>query len=205
MGTSLGQMYNEALMGSKRTGERVMPDALDRLTNFNAKGALEDFTRGAVDQSQLAFRNNLRDLKGRSVKNGRLNTGFFDEDAGELALDSERNLNNLISQQSINALGMQQTNDARLLGAGENQQQQYLDLLSGGLDREQAEKNRREQRRSSMWGSLAQLGGTAIGFLAGGPAGAALGGKLGGMFGGGGKIPKMPNVNIPSVDIGPIP
>ncbi len=185
MGTSLGQMYNEALMGSKKAGERVMPDALDRLTNFDARGSLEGFTRGAADQSRMKFRDDLRDLKGSSVRNGRLNTGFFDEDAGELALDSERNLNNLISQQSIQALGMQQTNDARLLGAGENQQQQYLDLLSGGLDREQAEKNRQEQRRSSMWGSLAQLGGTAIGFLAGGPLGAGIGGKLGGMIGGG--------------------
>ena len=116
---SLGEMYNAALLGSKGTGERVMPDALDRLAKFDARGSLEQFTRGAADQSRMKFRNDLRDLKGGAARNGRLNTGFFDEDAGELALDSERNMNNLISQQSVQALGMQQTNDARYLGAGQ--------------------------------------------------------------------------------------
>jgi hypothetical protein len=185
---TLGEMYNQALMGAGATGKKVMPEALDRLASFDARDSLAEFTRGATDQSQRAFRSNLNRLKGSSVRAGRLNTGFFDEDAGELALDSQANLNNMISQQSMQALRMQQDNDARYLSAGQQQEQQYFDLLTGGLDREQAERNRRTQQRSSMWSSLASLGGTALGFIAGGPGGAALGGKLGGMLGGAKKI-----------------
>ena len=190
---SLGEMYHNALLGTQQGGAADLPGAIDRVRNYNAQGALDTYTRAATDRSQLAFRNNLRDLKGSEVRNGRLNTGFFDEDVGQLALDSNRQLNDQIGSRALEASQMQQTNDARYLGAAEQQQQQYFDLLTGGLDREQAEKNRQSQQRSSLLGSLASLGGTAIGFLAGGPPGAGVGGSVGGnifrgiagMFGGG--------------------
>lgn len=187
---SLGQMYNQALADTGAMRTKILPGALDRLQSFNAQDGLERSVRGATDRSQMAFRNNLRDLTGRAVKTGRLNTGFFDEDAGELALDSKTNLDAIIAQYAITAQGQQMSNDNALVNAGQQQEQQYMDLMTGGLDREQMERNRKAQERGSLLKGLATIGGTAIGAMLGGPLGAKLGVKAGALIGGAGKAGK---------------
>lgn len=188
MASNLMQLYREAITNTKGTGAN-MGGAMDRFKNFDASAGFDTAVRGATDNARRAFGDDIEGLKGSSVRNGRLNTGFFDEDAGRMYERSNANLNNTISQYAMASQGQQMDANSRYLGAQQNQQNQYLDLLSGGIDRETAEENARKQRRASMMSGMMSLAGTAIGAF-GGPAGAAIGGKVGGMLGGMGRVTK---------------
>ncbi len=183
MASNLMQLYREAITNTQGTGADL-GGAMDRFKNFNASAGFETAVRGATNSARRAFGDNLRDLKGSAVRNGRLNTGFFDEDAGDLYERTQANLDDRISSMAMQSQGQQLEADGRYLGAVQGQQQQYFDLLSGGLDRETAAENAKKQRRASLLGGLASLAGTGLGLLAGGPAGAALGGKLAKSVGG---------------------
>lgn len=178
--SALARLFDQEIQAARTARGNVLPDAVRRLQTFTAQPALDETIRGAARRARTEFGDALTDLRGASVRTGRLNTGFFDDDAGRLFRRVNENLDNTIAQASITALGMQQANDARLVAAGQQQEQQFLDLLSGGLDREVAERNARRQSRGNALRSLASVAGTGLGFFLGGPAGAALGGSLAG-------------------------
>lgn len=183
--SALARMFEQEVQAARASRGAVLPSAIRRLQDFSAQPALDETIRGAARRARGEFDDALTDLRGASVRSGRLNTGFFDEDAGRLFRRVNENLDNTIAQASLNALGMQQANDARLVGVGQQQEQQFLDLLTGGLDRETAERNARRQSRGSLIRSLASVAGTGLGFFLGGPAGAAVGGSLAGSMVGG--------------------
>jgi hypothetical protein len=183
MPNNLMQLYQDAIAQS-RDSANGLADATDRFKNFDANAGFESAVRGATGRAKRTFDLSLEGLKGSAVRNGRLNTGFFDEDAGRLYEQTQDNLNNTIGQYALQTQGQQLQANQAYLGAGQNQQQQYYDLLSGGLDRETAEGNARKARKASLLGGLASLAGTAIGAFAGGPPGAALGGRFGRSVGG---------------------
>jgi hypothetical protein len=185
--SALARMFNDEVQAARASRGNVLPDAVRRLQGFDAMPALDATMRGAASRARAEFDDSLMDLRGASVRTGRLSTGFFDEDAGRLFRRVNEGLDNTIASASMNALAMQQANDARLVGVGQQQEQQFLDLLSGGLDRETAERNARRQSRGNALRSLTSLAGAGLGFMLGGPAGAAMGGSMAGsLFGGSG-------------------
>ena len=163
-GTSLDDEYRTTMADFAGRGSRLSRVAEQRMVGFNAQNELTEAIRGATNIAREGMREDLQDLAGASVRTGRLNTGFFDEDAGRVVRRVNENLNNVIAQQSLNALQLQQGNDARLAQLGQNADQQYLDLLTGGMDRETANRNASRQRRGNFLTSAMQLGGQ---FLAG--------------------------------------
>lgn len=183
--SALARMFNDEVQAARAARGNVLPDAVRRLQTFDAQPTLDQTIRGAARRARSEFGDALEDLRGASVRTGRLNTGFFDEDAGRLFRRVNENLDSTIASASMNALAMQQANDARLLQAGQQQEQQFLDLLSGGLDRETAERNARRQSRGNMLRSLTSLAGAGLGFVLGGPAGAAIGSSMAGSVLGG--------------------
>lgn len=175
----------QSALGSNRDAANLATDAyLSRAINFDADRSFKEFASGAYGDFQTNLGKELRNLAGRSVGAGRLDTGFFDEDQGEVITSLGRDFQNTIAQGALQTAGLNQQNIADLGNFGNERNDQYLSLLSGQLDREQAAKNAKRARKGALTGGLLKLAGAGIGFLAGGPVGAAVGGKLAGSFGG---------------------
>lgn len=172
-----GDQYAAATDRARSTGKRATDQYLDRATTFNAGDALTKAAGGLFDQFEHTTGQRINDLRGSMVGSGRLGGGYGEQDEDSLIYDAKRDLNDKIAGLSLQATGMDQQNTQQLGQFGQGQEGQYLDLLSGGMDREMADQNAKANRKASLWGSLAGLAGTLGGsFL--GPVGAAVGGKL---------------------------
>src|SRR5688572_13081478 len=84
---SAGAQFQTAL-GANRNAANTATDAyLDKATNFDAGASFKEFADGAYGSFQTNLGKELRNLAGRSVGAGRLDTGFFDEDQGQVITD----------------------------------------------------------------------------------------------------------------------
>jgi len=164
-------------------GEQAQDAYISRASSFDASKSLNDWARGAYANVSAGLDRRLRDLSGAAVGSGRLNTGFFDEDQGQLIRDTQADFTNNLSQQALGAAELQQRNDTSLGAYGERQTEFATDIAQSRREeminaaREQAERARRRKRGigSAIGGAL----GAAGGFLLGGPAGAATGWNVG--------------------------
>jgi hypothetical protein len=182
---SAGAQLQTALGSNRSAADQATNAYLDKATNFDAGESFKEFAGGAYGEFQTNLGKELKNLAGRSVGAGRLDTGFFDEDQGEVITSLGRDFQNTIAQGALQTAGLNQQNIAGLGNFGNERNDQYLSLLSGQLDREQAEKNAKRARKGALAGGLLKFAGAGIGFLAGGPIGAGIGAKLGGMAGAG--------------------
>lgn len=155
--------FDAARADARSTGRDLERTYIDRAKSFDPSKALDDYARGAFGQVSQNISDQLRDLTGRAVGSGRLNTGFFDEDQGEVVNRNLSDFNNQLLSHALDAESMGLQNLQSLGSYAANKQNTYYDLLSGGMDRETAEENARRQREASLFGGLAQLAGTYIG------------------------------------------
>jgi hypothetical protein len=119
----------------------------------------------------------LEKLKGSSVGAGRFDSGYFDQDTGEVARQVYGDFTNNLAQQSLGAEHL--TQDVRGRGT---------DLLLGRSEQVQndarEEAARRRQKRSGIGSAIGTVLGGAGGAFLGGPWGASVGAQLGGSVGG---------------------
>lgn len=142
-----------------------------------------DFSQ-AFDESMRGYRRDFMEDFGRAAEgvrsslagSGRLLTGFGDEDYRRWEDTQGENFANAAAQQSTQLARSQ-------YGVQSDAARRYLDLLTGGLDREQARANAERQRQSGLFSGIGSLaGGLAGTFLlpgVGSAAGASIGGSLG--------------------------
>lgn len=190
-----GQLINrQAEYGNRAQdwGNTANQAYLDRSLNFNAGEAINRYAQGAWGQLKGQFDKNLMSLKGNSVGAGRLDTGFFDEDTGDLYRSTVSDFGDAISRQAVAGAGLDLENNRGLSQFGANQQGEYADMLMSrreevtNNDREKNERKRKKKR--GIAGAIGGVIGGVGGFIASGgnPAGAYAGYKIGrGVAGGG--------------------
>jgi hypothetical protein len=138
--------------------------------NFDASSALNQYAQGAWGSISDALKQQLRAEAGSAVGQGRLNTGFYDEDRGTIYNRATQQMANALSQQSLNALNT-------TVGV----KQDYGEQLQNDYREEQA---RKRQKKRGIGGLIGGALGAAGGFiLGGGPAGAAAGWGVGSKVG----------------------
>jgi hypothetical protein len=157
----------------------------EQASAFDPYAAAERSARGMFDTFREDLGQDIGDLRGQQVGMGRLDTGFATEDEDRLITGGIRNLNNEIAGRSMQAAGMDWQRIQGIGGAAMHYGDNYLDLVSGGLDRYTAEENAKRSRKKGIFGAIGTGLGAIGGFALGGPAGAAAGARIGGSMGGG--------------------
>lgn len=160
-GKNTQDYYNEA------TGQEGANAATDRnryldLLN-NGQQAFETSARAAMEAAMPAFSRQLQGVRESAARRG-LSTGDLGTSyEGDLTSAFQKNTANAIAQQALGLYGERLGSAGSLYGMEHNN---YLDLLSGQLDRKQAAKNARAQANASMWGGvlsgLGAVGSAAI-------------------------------------------
>jgi hypothetical protein len=135
------------------------------LSSFDPTESINTYARGAASEANKYLTETLGNLRGQAVGAGRLDTGFFDTDQGEVVRDVYRNLNERIAQQAVTGAGMNLSRLGQMGGWAQGTRQDYLDLLSGELDRRTSERNAKQQARAQTMSGLAGLAGTVASFL----------------------------------------
>lgn len=180
---TLKNRFITALSASERRGREVEDEYLRRAREFDPSGAVRTAAEGAWASILPQVRDAITGLRGRMVGAGRLRGGYGEMDEDEVWNRATQQLTSEIARNAMSAAGLQLQNIQGIGGYGQAVTNRYLDLLAGGLDREQMAENARRRRRGGI-GSLIGAGlGAAVGsFIPG--AGTMLGAQLGGLLGG---------------------
>jgi len=160
---STSDLFAQALAQFTRGGGT--PSSLNALASYDPSAALNTYAQGAYNTFNQGFQQNLTALKGQAAGAGRLKTGFYDQDVGTLAKGMGSQEQNAIAGQAMNAAGLQESALGTATGYAEDEQNRYLDLLSGQLDREQARKNQVSEQQGSLMSGIGSILGTGAGLL----------------------------------------
>lgn len=172
-----GQLETATARAGER-GRAAEGEFYDRALAFDPQAAVQQSATAAYGSFRDQLGEDIQDLRGQQVGMGRLDTGFATQDEDRLVRSGMDRLNNLITQQSLQAAGMEQ-NQIGMIGQHAGQQSgRYLDLLSGQADREEMRRNADKERKASRWGTLGTLAGMAASPILG-PGAAAVGNRIG--------------------------
>lgn len=167
-------------------GAGATADYAKRLTDFDPTAAINKYaqgTWGAMKTGPGGLDESLASLKGKSVGAGRLDTGFFDQDTGDLYRSTVNDFGNAMAKTSVEGARMGMANTEALGQFGADQTDLNLKLGSGRAEQlinDAREKAERARKRKRGIGGLIGAGvGGVGGFMLGGPAGAMKGAELG--------------------------
>lgn len=74
--------------------------------DFDAGAAMKEYAKGAYSDFERGVKTSLDSLRGLSVGEGRLDTGFFDKDQGDVITELGRGYTSDIAKQALNAAGI---------------------------------------------------------------------------------------------------
>lgn len=154
--------YLTAMNRDRTVGAGAEDEYLTRAKGFDARGSLRESVGALYDQFVQGAGRKIRDLRGGMVGAGRLGGGYGELDESEAVYDMGRDLNQRVAGMALDAEGMNLRNTEGIGQFGQNTSGRYLDLLSGNLDREQAERNAKRQERSAKWGAISNFAGKLI-------------------------------------------
>lgn len=156
--TALAAAWDDLTANQGGYGDAATQAYLSRAGSFDPTTAINTYARGAWDQASTGMRDELRKLKGSAVGSGRLNTGFFDEDQGEVYKNTVADFNNRIAQTAVTGAGMQLQNNAGLANFASDRTNMFADLLASR--REQVENDARaaaaakKKKKKRYWWSF---------------------------------------------------
>ncbi|MBA3645287.1 MAG: hypothetical protein H0W63_03845 [Gemmatimonadaceae bacterium] len=181
----LVQQQQQFMDQAGASGSQAESEYMSQAANFDPQAAINEYARGAWGESQAGMKDELSNLRGRAAGTGRLATGFYDEDAGQVVQNTMKNFGNSMAQTAVQGAQMRQNNTSRLAEYANNKQNMYMDALMSR--RQELENNKREgderkrRRRRGIAGALGTVAGGALGFVGGGfnPMTAIAGAKAG--------------------------
>jgi len=138
---TLRARYQSGLRRAGGLAEQSENAFLSGIEGFDPTTAMQTSANAAYEQFRPELARDLESLRGTQVGMGRLNTGFATEDEDRLIGDSLKRLEQDIAQQALQAQGLELQSTGMLGNFASEQGGRFLDLVSGGLDRKQAEKN----------------------------------------------------------------
>jgi hypothetical protein len=149
------------------------------LEAFDPRAAFQEYAGGAQRMFMDELGRELTTLRGQSVGAGRLETGFWDLDQGDVIRNVSGDFQNRIASGALQTAGMEQQRRGDLLASGTEARNRYFDLLAGTYDRAtDAYRWNKQNRKKGLGAFLGGTLGTAIGAF-GGPTLAAAGGNVG--------------------------
>lgn len=160
---STSDLFSQALLQLQRGGQT--PSEVTDLATYDPTAALQQYGAAAGSQFNTALNQNLKSLQGRAASAGRLKTGFYDQDVGRLTTNLAQQYQTDLAGEALGAAQLKANTLGTAAGYAEDEQNRYLDVLSGQLDREQARKNQVAQQQSSVWGTAGEVAGAALPFL----------------------------------------
>lgn len=168
-----------------RRADQAEDEYYGRATGYDPYAAAERASGAAIDDLVERYGETFASFRGEEVGAGRSRTGFAREDEDRLLRDRLATpIGRVIAQNSLQASGLDLQNLQGIGRYGTEAREQELDLMSGELDRQQAERNARNERRRRLLAALGMASGAAVGtFLLPG-IGTGLGAQLGGTLGG---------------------
>lgn len=174
--------WNRAIQGQLDRGQQATEDYLDRARAFDARAGLNEWASGAFSMLSGDLNRTLGDMAGQATGAGRLNTGFFDEDRGQVIQNVMRDFSQALAQQAMAAQGMQLQNDQALGAYGQRMTETGMEGLQARreeqINNERERAARRRARGAAIGGLLGQVAGS---FLPG--VGPTVGGMIGGAIG----------------------
>lgn len=159
---STSELFAKALRDYSRGGGT--PPSLTALESFDPTASLKTYGEAAYGDFNRNLQRNIGDLRGAAVGAGRLRTGFYDEDVGRLTTDLAGQYQRDLASHAMDAAGLKASTLGTATGYREDEQNRSLDLMSGQLDRETAERNARRAEKAAMWGGIGQVAGTVGAF-----------------------------------------
>lgn len=161
--------------GRDRAGQRRnFDDDRNRFLDMLGGGqeAFETSARAAVAAAMPAFNQSMQNVnesaQRRGISNGET-AGFY---ANTQASNFQSNIANALAGQAMNLYGTQLGASGDLMGqsAGlmESGSNRFLDMLGGGVERDEAAKARHKAAKGAIWGGVGQLAGMGLGGWAGG-------------------------------------
>lgn len=157
-------------------------------TSFNPTQAVRDYSTAAYDATSQNMRDELNKLAGDDVSQGRINTGFYDEDRGQVVNRNLADYNSKVANAAYSATGYQLANNNSLAANAEDENNTFLSTLRGNQQYMQdqaadaAERARKKKRGiGGVIGGI--LGGTVGSIIPG--LGTATGAEIGAGLGGG--------------------
>lgn len=157
----------------RERGREAEDIAQERLTGFDAEEGAARAGRAQFETFREDLQRDLGDLRGSQVGRGRLRSGFGFDEEDELIEFGLRDLNRQLTQNALQAQGLN-LSAARSLGqTGGQRTGRFLDILASERDADllEEEMERREKARSrgGLLRGLGAIAGGAAGFFAGGP------------------------------------
>jgi hypothetical protein len=177
--TAFRNRFIDAMDPAQRTAQSTEADYLRRARSYDPQESFERSAGAARAGYREQLQRDLRDEEGAAVGAGRLDTGFYDEDRGEVMRRSDESFNRELAGMALNTEGLRLRNQEGLGQYSQFASNRYLDLMAGGLDRAEAEAEAKRRRGGGFGRFLGTVAGGVGGFLVGGPAGAAAGAGVG--------------------------
>lgn len=162
MASRLSNQYDSALHRAMSRSVAADQDFYRRAANFDPYAAIESTALGSYNLLAKQLDEAMKNLRGSQVAMGRLNTGFATADEDRLVAEGRDQLTNALLANAMNAAQLDLSHMGMLGNYAAQQQQQYYDLLAGGLDRQTAAANARRQSRDSILGAALGLAGNLI-------------------------------------------
>lgn len=184
---------NAAMTGAGAAAGTANTDYFNRLESFDPSASIFKYASSAWDQAVndpvSGLKRSLSDLRGGAVGAGRLDTGFFDQDQGDVIQNTTKNFQDVLGKTAIEGTRMQQANTQAIGEYGANQQNQYLDLLTAQREQQMNDARAKAERQRKKKHGIGSLIGTVLGGAVGSfipgigtAAGAGIGGQVGGGF-----------------------
>ncbi len=136
---------------------------LDKATAFDPTAALDRYAGAAGARFRREAGESIDKVRGQQVGMGRLDTGFATQDEDRILTELGTRQQEDLDSRALDATNLELRNIEGVGGYGERTRGTYLDMLSGGLDRETAEANAKRQMISSILGSVLGAGAYAFG------------------------------------------
>ncbi len=159
--------YMSAFGPTKKRADEAQDFYLEGATNFDPTAALEQYGEASYRGFERNLGRQMETLRGQAVGAGRLDTGFQTEDEDRVVTDLGERYHDSLARQSLGATSLELRNLEGVGAYGAGQQNSYLDLISGQLDRETAEKNAKKKLIGDVLGSLFGAGGKIVGAATG--------------------------------------
>jgi hypothetical protein len=179
--------------GATASGTAAQDQYLKTAQGFDPTAAIQKYAGAQWDQAindpNQGLKRQLSDLGGRAVGAGRLDTGFYDQDQGQVINDVTKTFGNQVAGTAVEGAKMGQENNQNLGAYGERQSQLGLDVAGSRYSELQQkaadDAARARSKKRGIGGMIGGALGAGAGFLTGGPAGIATGYKIGSSIGGG--------------------
>ena len=151
--------YLKGLGDEEQYGFDAEREAYKRASEWDPSKEFGQYAEAATGVAGESLKKQLEALAGRSAGMGRIDTGFYDLDQGDVVRDVYGDLNRDLSSKALDVTGMRQQNNQYLLNYGSEARNRYFDLLSGGMDRRYAELYPPSTQKSgSGWGDFLKAG-----------------------------------------------